>query len=230
MNDPSADRKTREPQYKPLLDIDKKKGRTKLGLMANFLWDDDPRHLVFLLSRYKFVSKMMSGRNHVLEVGCGDSFGTRIVRQEVPKVTAVDFDPIFVEDGTKRMDEKWKHECRLHDILEKPVEGVFDGAYSLDVFEHIPPEKEDCFISNIAASLTDQGVLIIGSPSIQSQVHATPMAVEGHVNCKDQKELKAVLSRHFHNVFAFSMNDEVVHTGYHPMAQYLLVLACTKKK
>jgi len=24
----------------------------------------------------------------------------------------------------------------------------------------------------------------------------------------------------------FSMNDEVVHTGFHPMAHYLMALAC----
>ena len=41
---------------------------------------------------------MLSGRNHVLEVGCGDAFGTRIVQAEVGKLTAIDFDPVFIED------------------------------------------------------------------------------------------------------------------------------------
>jgi hypothetical protein len=26
----------------------------------------------------------------------------------------------------------------------------------------------------------------------------------------------------------FSMNDEVVHTGFHPMAHYLFALCCTR--
>ena len=37
-------------------------------------------------------------------------------------------------------------------------------------------------------------------------------------------ELARVMARHFENVFLFSMNDEVVHTGFHPMAHYLFTL------
>ena len=63
-------------------------------------------------------------------------------------------------------------------------------------------------------------------PSIQSQAHASEQSRAGHVNCKDMPDLKAVLLDHFVNVSVFSMNDEVVHTGFHPMAHYLLAL-CT---
>ena len=41
--------------------------------------------------------------------------------------------------------------------------------------------------------------------------------------------LKSLLSKYFHNVFIFSMNDEVVHTGFYPMAHYLFALCCDKK-
>jgi len=30
--------------------------------------------------------------------------------------------------------------------------------------------------------------------------------------------------RHFHEAFIFSMNDEVVHTGFYPLAHYLFAL------
>ena len=33
----------------------------------------------------------------------------------------------------------------------------------------------------------------------------------------------------FHTVFVFSMNDEVVHTGFFPMANYLLAV-CSHKR
>jgi hypothetical protein len=33
------------------------------------------------------------------------------------------------------------------------------------------------------------------------------------------------MERHFRTVFIFSMNDEVVHTGFSPMAHYLLAVA-----
>ncbi len=41
--------------------------------------------------------------------------------------------------------------------------------------------------------------------------------------------MKALLEHYFENVFLFSMNDEVVHTGYYPMAHYLFAVCCQKK-
>ena len=149
--------------------------------------------------------------------------------QEVGRLTAVDFDPILVKDVNDRMDDEWEFDCRVHDILEGPVRGAFDGAYALDVLEHIPQEDEDRFLSNVAHSMTEHGVLIIGTPSIQSQAYASPQSRQGHVNCKDYTALKELMSRFFDNVFVFSMNDEVVHTGFYPMAQYLIALCCSKK-
>lgn len=220
---------TKECQYQRLLELQNKKGLTSLGLMTSQVWHDDPKRLLFYLARYKFVSKMLSGKKKVLEVGCGDAFGTRIVHQEVGFICAVDFDPLFVEDVNERMENKWGFECKAHDMLSGPVEGGFDAAYSLDVIEHVPKELEKLFLVNISRSLDTNGVLIIGTPNIQSQVYASPLSKEGHVNCKDHNDLKKLMQNFFHNVFVFSMNDEVVHTGFYPMAHYLYALCVGKK-
>ena len=92
------DSKMREPQYQYELEVKEKYGLAKLGIMTNQCWQDDPRRMAFVFARYKFVAKMLSGKTNVVEVGCGDAFATRIVQQEVGKVTAVDFDPIFIND------------------------------------------------------------------------------------------------------------------------------------
>jgi cyclopropane fatty-acyl-phospholipid synthase-like methyltransferase len=169
---------------------------------------------------------MFSGRQQVLEIGCADAFGTRLVQQEVGHVTAVDFDPVFIADAQARMDPAWPMECRVHDMLSGPVAGTFDAIYSLDVLEHIAPDHEHAFMSNLVASLASAGVAIIGIPSLESQAYASPQSKAGHVNCKSGKVFKSFLEDYFQNVFVFSMNDEVVHTGYYPMAHYLLAL-CT---
>lgn len=222
--------KTREPQYQIQVALREKQGLTRLGLVTNQVWHDDPRRLLFILARYKFVSKMLSGKKRVLEVGCGDAFGTRIVLQEVGSVCAVDFDPVFVRDANERMEERWKFDCKVHDMLSGPVPGPFDAAYSLDVIEHIQPSDEQTFVTNLAASLVPQGILIVGTPSLHSQAYASPPSKEGHVNCKDAQQLKALMEVHFHNALIFSMNDEVVHTGFHPMAHYLFAVCSGRKK
>lgn len=220
---------TKEKQYQPQLNLRKKKGLAKLGLATNLIWNEDPKRLGFILARYKFVAKMLSGKKRVLEIGCGDAFPARIVQQEVSSLCAIDFDPIFVRNIKEHMDDNWKFECKVHDMLSGPMRERFDAAYCIDVIEHIEKNKEKKFLSNIAGSLKEDGVLIIGTPSIQSQAYACEASKEGHVNCKCHNELKRLLLEYFNNVFLFSMNDEVVHTGFYPMAHYLIVLCVGKK-
>ena len=219
----SRKKTTREPQYQLCLDYAEERGLESLGLMTSQTWYDDPRRLVFTLSRYKFVSKMFEGFGHVLEVGCGDGFGTRIVRQAVDAVTAVDFDPVFIEDAASRACDKWNVNFRVHDMLDAPLEGAFDAAYALDVLEHISPQDEDRFLAHVCQSLKPGGCCIMGMPSLESQPHASPASKAGHVNCKSLPDFKEVMRKYFNCVHGFSMNDEVVHTGFHKMANYLLV-------
>ena len=220
---------TKEPQYQSCLEIRDRKGLATMGLRGTQVWTDDPKHLLFILARYKFVAKMFAGFDKVLEVGCGDGIGTRMVQQEVKHVTAVDFDAVFIEDLKQRADPDWPLEVGVHDMLQGSVAGEFDGIYALDVLEHIKPADEDLFIRNTIASLKPNGTLIYGMPSLESQVYAAPPSKAGHVNCKSAKNFKALMEKYFHHVFIFSMNDEVLHTGYYAMSHYIYTLCCGKK-
>jgi SAM-dependent methyltransferase len=220
---------TVEPQYNDCLDVLEKYGQTKLGIMSNQVWHDDPRRLVFMLSRYKFVSKMLSGRKKAAEIGCGDAFGSRIVRQEVEQLQVYDIDPIFVKDIQSRASDKWSLTPAIHDILTGPLPEKQDAIYSLDVIEHIEPSKEHLYINHIKQSLAPHGVAIIGAPTLESQGYASPQSKIGHINCKSGKDFKQFFENHFHQVFIFCMNDEVVHTGFYPMAHYMFALCCEPK-
>ena len=210
---------TKEPQYHSMVEQADACGLESLGLMTSYAWNDDPKRLTFTLSRYKFVSKLLSGRANVLEIGCADAFGT-----------ATDFDPVFIEDVKKRMNPRWSFDAFVHDMLSDPVPPRnYDGIYALDVLEHIDPSDEPVFMSNLVGSLAPHGAVVLGMPSLESQAYASPNSKAGHVNCKSLPSFREAMARYFHNVFIFSMNDEVVHTGYHKMAHYLLALGCEQK-
>lgn len=222
--------KTVEPQYKILYDVVEKHGVSQFGIMANESWNQDPKRTLFTLARYKFVAKMFSGKNRVLEIGCADAFGTRLVQQEVKELTAIDFDPLFIEDAKSRYNPHWPMKLFVHDMLSGSVPGgPYDAVFSLDVLEHINPRDEKKFINNIIGSIKQNTPVIIGMPSYESQVHASPQSKEGHVNCKSGKNLKKDLENYFENVFIFSMNDEIIHTGFFPMAHYLMAICIGKK-
>src|ERR1700741_2631947 len=97
----------REPQYDVCLKVRDEIGFQRFGLMTNQVWYDDPRRLTFLLSRYKFASKMLAGKSHAAELGCGDGFGARLVRQVVPVVDLYYFDPVFVAEANANQVPRW---------------------------------------------------------------------------------------------------------------------------
>lgn len=222
----------KEKQNQVQVEIYDKRGAVGFGPWTSFIWRHDPRHLGFLLARYKFAAKMLAGKKRVLEIGCGDGAGLPVILQTVKSVHGVDFEPLVLDDLRARAKREGLKSCSfaVHDLLKGPVPGQFDAAYSLDVIEHIPPKQESKFMTNICRSLTKDAVLIMGTPNITASAYASKASQEGHINLKSADTLKATLSKFFTNVFVFSMNDEVVHTGYSPMAHYLIVMGVGKKR
>src|ERR1700680_1358193 len=144
---------TRDPVNQPGLQVSRRIGETRLGLLKNWEWYDDPRRLLFSLARYKFVAKMFAGRASVLEVGCGDAFCAPIVRQTVGKLTVADFDESYIADAKARMKDRWTFAAVVVDITKSPLPGRHDGIYSLDVLEHIRREEEDRVMRRIVDAL-----------------------------------------------------------------------------
>lgn len=221
--------KTKEPQYQIQVETYQEKGPIQLGLTSSHLWRTDPRHLGFLLARYKFCAKMLTGKSSVLEVGCGDGFGLSVVLQNVGSIHAIDFDPVLIDSAIKMNNERSNVTFEEFDMTKKSLDRKFDAVYSVDVIEHIDKKGEGFFMSNICSALLPEGVCIIGTPNINASQYASIWSQQGHINMKDEKSFRELLSRYFQNVFIFSMNDEVVHTGYYPMAHYLMGLACGPK-
>lgn len=220
---------TGEPQNAITIEQMRRRGPEVMGLAAGYTWHDDPRRLVFMLSRYKFVAKMLDGFERVLEVGCGDGFGTRIVAQAVKSIVGVDFDDAYIDSAKETHNSRFDINYLQHDMLVGPVNGCFDAVFALDVLEHIEENNEELFLKNCLSGLGSNGVCIIGMPSLESQPYASEGAKIGHVNCKEQVKLKVLMNKFFYNVFMFSANDEVIHTGYSKMAHYNIALCSGKR-
>ena len=208
-----------------------KNNYSKLGKSTNYVWNNDPKRLGITLARYKFVSKMVSLNESILEIGCGDSFQIRVVKQSCKSLTAIDINKELIIEAKYNKSKNYPVKHISHDIISKPIsnkKNLFDGVFSLDVLEHIDKKKEKKFIKNSIFNLKKNGYLIVGMPSIESQKYASYKSKIGHINCKTGDDLKNLFEKSFYNVFLFSMNDEVVHTGFNKMAHYLIAL-CTNK-
>lgn len=224
MDDITESIETKElPNQSQVVDY-RRLGPVTFGPWTSHIWRSDPRHLLFLLSRYKFVAKMLTGRDRVLEIGCGDATGMNLVLQTVRHVHGVDCEPLVLADACERYRSEGFNNATfsVHDMTECHIREEFEAAYALDVIEHIERKKERTFIKNIVCSLTEHGVLILGTPNITASKYASEKSCEAHVNLKSAEDLCELLAEQFQNVFLFSMNDEILHTGFAPMAHYLL--------
>ena len=202
----------------------------RLGPFSVISLLEDPKRFVFQLSRHKFVSKMLAGRSKVLEIGCHEGIGTLLVAKTVKEIVAFDFYRPHVDWCRDNMAPYMPNVTFMgHDMIAGPVPGGFDAAFALDVIEHIDPAQEGLFLRNICDSLTPDGVFLCGLPSLESQAYASPASRAGHINCKSGEAMRRTCLTYFDNVFMFGMNDEVVHTGYFPMCQYIFAL-CTGPK
>ena len=193
-----------------------------LGKHTSQAFRDDPKHLAFSMSRYKFVSKMLEGYETVAEIGSGDGFQSEIVRHNVKNLTLID-----VGEHNKKDYLSWSPNPAnyiIHNFIKKRLKKKFKGIYLIDVLEHIPKSSEKKFIKNIKHSLKKNGTVIIGMPSLESQKYASLLSRLGHVNCKNKSELKNFLNNFFTNVYMFSMNDEVIHTGFDKMSNYIFAV------
>ncbi|MBL8012354.1 MAG: class I SAM-dependent methyltransferase [Candidatus Omnitrophica bacterium] len=194
-----------------------------LGPWTTYSLLNDPKHMGFVLARYKFPAKMFDAMERVIEVGCGDAFGTPIVAQHVKEVVAIEPDARHIESNKKRLAQvkNIQFQCGTIQDLKFP-ERSFCGAYSIDVIEHLDEHLNDPFVESQAKILKKDGVCIIGTPNKNAEQYASERSRVQHINLHTQKSLKELMEKYFSRVFMFGMNDEVLHTGYAPMCHYIL--------
>ena len=114
----------------------------------------------------------------VLEIGCSDGF-THIVQQQVKHLVVSDHDPLFIKD-IKENPTKWQLDSFVYNPLTDIHNENYNGIYLLDVFEHIDPSQASLFIKNITNLLSINGTLIVGAPSMASQLYASKFKTGPH--------------------------------------------------
>jgi 2-polyprenyl-3-methyl-5-hydroxy-6-metoxy-1,4-benzoquinol methylase len=219
MADPSS--KSARDLYQAGTDYQFATPEMALGPWTSYSLIHDPKHMCFVLARYKFCAKMLEGKETVMEIGPGDGFGLPLISQAVGRVYAVDWDQRLLKGNAQRL-AHLTNVTYLHvDMNEVAPEITVDAAFSIDVLEHLNPDQEAAFMAHAVSCLKPNGVLITGTPNITASQYATPRSQVQHINLKSMKTLRELTERYFENVFMFGMNDEVLHTGYGPMCHYL---------
>lgn len=199
-----------------------------LGPYNTFQLRKTPRRFFITLAYYKFAAKILQRKSNILELGCSEGLGASIAGEFADKYTGVDLD----ENAVKWAKQNFESDrCMfIEDNFNGKSYGKFDGLLSLDVIEHILPENDTLFWETLCLNLTDDGVAVIGTPNEPSHVYASEVTKSGHINLYDHNRFWDCGQKHFSNVFLFSANDETIHTGFYPMAHYLIAVCVSPKR
>jgi len=178
------------------------------------------------LSRYKFAAKMLSATDRVVDLGCGNGYSTYFYATVAAHATGID---LYADINA--VQAKWQRDNLKFikgDILEKPDSlgfGLFNAVTAVDVIEHFHRDDGIRIIENFAAALPTGGMMILGTPSRFSGEWRSESSKQGHFYEYEPDELRAICDASFSRTFLFSMNDELVHTGFSKLAWFFWVIA-----
>jgi 2-polyprenyl-3-methyl-5-hydroxy-6-metoxy-1,4-benzoquinol methylase len=184
---------------------------------------DNMMQMLIRLSRYKFAARMLSRDDRVLEVGSGSGLGALFMGQHCCYIKGIDTNGQEL-DHAKSINRRENVEFESADFFKYADNILYDAVVCLDVIEHMPEERGRLLVEKTTAHLKKTGMLILGTPSIYSYEYQGPLSRAAHVKCYDQNELKSIVNNYYGRVITFSMNDEVVHTGFPNMAWYYFLI------
>lgn len=185
--------------------------------------EKDLIRLLIRLARYKFVARLIKRTDRILEIGSGSGLGSILLGQHCEHVTGLELKKTEIEEA-RSINRRKNVEFVLGDLFELDSSDLYDVVIALDVIEHMPVEKGRELVGAMVRHLKPTGMLIIGTPSIYSYEYQSDLSKASHVKCYDKDEIIPLVEELVHRSVFFSMNDELVHTGFHKMAWYYFIL------
>ena len=192
-------------------------------LERNFL--KDPLMSTIKLARYKFAAKMLSSDDTLLDLGCGNGFGSYFFSRFCREVTGMDLYS-QIPDASSRFKDK-NVNFITGDILSPPAiiaDKSFSAISMIDVIEHFYRDDGEKIIKTYINNLSQNGMMIIGTPSKYSSEYRSESGKKEHFHEYTPEELKEMCDRYFGRTILFSMNDETVHTGFSKLAWFVFLL------
>jgi len=163
------------------------------------------------LHRYLFALNYCIGQE-VLDLACGEGYGSQILAEKALNVTGIDIDPEIILYATK------KYRAGNLRFLEGNAESLpvtdqsVDVVVSFETLEHVP--SQDGMLAEIKRVLKPGGLLIISTPDRKFYSEET-----GHHNPFHLKELfpdefRSLLEKYFHPVrllFQYVQGSSVIY-------------------
>lgn len=150
------------------------------------------------LHRYAACVELVSGKR-VLDIACGEGYGSEILSVNAHEVVGVDVDPTAIRHASKKYADLGNTRFLEGSVDNIPLDtGSVDVAISFETIEHVECHEE--MLQEIKRVLTAEGLLIISTPDKATYARFSEELNEFHVKELHVAEFEALLRPLFHNV------------------------------
>lgn len=145
--------------------------------------------------RYHFAARWAQGRS-VLDVACGEGYGSALLARHAAQVTGVDISPAAVDHARRAYAgvANLRYECASCTALPL-ADASIDLAVSFETIEHIT--EQEAFLDEIARVLKPEGVLLLSCPNKAEYTDRRHFQNEFHVKELYREELAALVAARF---------------------------------
>jgi len=148
------------------------------------------------IQRYEWLLPLVKKAKVLLDDGCGSGYGAHyLARHGVEQVVGIDVSKDAIRYAQKHYSAENIKFVNMNACSMGFMPGTFYAIVTFDVFEHIPYELKDKFVSETARVLKPDGSLYIGCPNGPLAAWDCPFHYELSV-----KEIREILARYYKNI------------------------------
>jgi len=187
--------------YMPIRDWERQKEMLEWTGERFLPWMEGAQMHYEHLHRYTFAAHFVKGKK-VLDLGCGEGYGTYMLAREAEYVAGVEIDKTTVQHARSRY-IKDNLEFIEGSMLAVPIEGEkkFDVAVCFEGIEHIA--EHDKLLSEAKRLLKDDGLFIVSTPNKAAYTDAPDYHNPFHVKELYFEEFSSLLRRYFKHLRIF---------------------------
>jgi len=160
-------------------------------------WVDEPTVALEHLHRYRLAQRAAAGRR-VLDLACGEGYGSFILSQTARSVVGLDLDAVAVRHATFRY-RRPNLNYVAGSMLDVPIpgRGVFDLIVCYEALEHVSDHER--LLSEVKRLLSPDGVFLVSTPHKEIYNSQPGYTNPYHVRELPFADFRDLLARRFKN-------------------------------
>ncbi len=163
------------------------------------------------LHRYHSIIPFIRNKT-VLDIACGEGYGTALIGKYAQKATGVDIDENCIEWASENYAaNNHKISFKKGTVTGIPLDdNTIDVAISFETIEHVNEAEQRLFMQEIKRVLKPGGLLIISTPNTEIYSAKQDLKNQFHLKEFNKQEFRIFLQEHFKHTYHFEQGYEIV--------------------